>query len=187
MFNEFNRWSGLTFGGFMVGLWLQGLAEAQLLKRFSPKNDCATGSVASQSFGFPMDGAIQGGQYQIIEPNAAYLTINVPEVNLDTSDAELIINGDPTVSTGPSRRFIVRDMEPDKEYRFQIVAITANRANVERMEVKTIILRAGELQSVSLKPIRRRSIVQQELEQGALAGEGSSADFLETIAPDFVD
>lgn len=174
-----SRWISLSAVGLLASLCVQDFAEAQLFKRFSRTRDCATGSVASQGFGL----AFEEGQYQVIEPDAAYLTVNVPEVNLDTSDAELIINGDPTVSVGPSRRFIVRDLEPEKDYEFQIVAITANRANVERMEVKTITLRAGDMQTLSLKPTRRRSLVEQELEEFGQKQSGSIGELLESVPP----
>jgi uncharacterized protein (TIGR03000 family) len=143
------------------------MAEKKAEKGILPRrNDCATGSVAGGGGGMvfgEMQGFSDGTPYQVVEPNAAYLTINVPEVNLDNTDAVVTINGDPTASVGPARRFIIRDMEIDKEYDFQIIAVTANRAGVERMEVKKITLRSGDMQSVSMHPKRRRSDVEQEL------------------------
>lgn len=109
----------------------------------------------------------------IIEPNAIYLTVEVPEKTI------LMINGDPTISQGTKRYFVVRGLEPEEEYKFDIVAETANAAGVEMMERKELVLETGAIETVALKPVKRKKDVllveeQQKLEQAAKAAKVAS-------------
>jgi uncharacterized protein (TIGR03000 family) len=114
---------------------------------------CACGSGASGSYslsmgmpGLPM-GASAG---TLIEANAIYLNVTVPE------KAVLKINNDPTISEGPNRYFVIKDLDPTKEYKFTLVAETANAANVAMQETKTVTLKPGSLETVALKPVKRK-------------------------------
>jgi uncharacterized protein (TIGR03000 family) len=86
----------------------------------------------------------------ILEPDSIYLTVNVPE------DAILQVNGDPTISIGPTRYFVVRGLAAGRTYNFEIVAETANPAGVAMEEKKTIALTTGASEIVTLKPVKRK-------------------------------
>lgn len=87
---------------------------------------------------------------QIIEGDSIYLTVNLPELTV------LQINGDPTISLGPTRYFVVRGLDPMKTYTFEIVAETLNPAGVALEEKKTLKLRPGANEIVTLKPVKRK-------------------------------
>ena len=113
----------------------------------------------------PLAGAQPG---MIIEPNAIYLTVKVPEKTI------LMINGDPTISQGETRYFVVRGLEPDREYKFEIVAETVNPAGVEMLEKKALVLKTGAIETVALKPTKRKRDVllveeQQKKDEAAAA------------------
>jgi uncharacterized protein (TIGR03000 family) len=98
-----------------------------------------------------------GGVYssipgQIIEGDSIYLTVNVPE------KAIVQVNGDPTISQGPTRYFVVRGLEPGRVYSFEIVAETANPAGVAMEEKKLVKLHAGSTEIVSLRPVKRKAV-----------------------------
>jgi len=128
----------------------------------SVRAQCACGSSAiggsygSMAFGMPdemmigMPGDMMGTPGQVIEGDSIYLTIDVPD------KAILQINGDPTISIGPKRYFVIRNLEPDETYKFVIVAETANAAGVAMEETQTLKLKPGARESVSLKPIKRK-------------------------------
>ncbi|MBX3421666.1 MAG: TIGR03000 domain-containing protein [Pirellulaceae bacterium] len=95
---------------------------------------------------------------QILEANAIYLTVDVPEITLDCpTDAILTINGDKTASTGKSRRFIVRNLAPGEKYEFTVVAITTNRAGIELQQTQTFTLKTGDFKQIAMKPIKRKT------------------------------
>lgn len=99
----------------------------------------------------PFNGMTYPGMLErVVEEDAIYLTVNVPE------KAILKVNGDPTISVGPKRYFVIRNLEPGRSYKFKIVAETANAAGVAMEETKTVKLSAGSTGVVSLKPIRRK-------------------------------
>ncbi|MEZ6134539.1 MAG: hypothetical protein R3C53_06490 [Pirellulaceae bacterium] len=99
--------------------------------------------------GIPMAPPLpEGGQ--IIEGDSIYLTVNVPE------KAILTVNGDPTISTGPTRYFVVKGLDVEREYKFVIVAETANAAGVAMEQTETVKLKPGSSQVVTLKPVRRK-------------------------------
>ena len=139
------------------------------------------------------DGFGLGHPYMVLEPNALYLTVNVPEKNLDCpEDAIITVNGDPTASEGPSRRFIVRNLEPGKEYEFKVAAITKNRGGVELMQKEIVKLRVGDTHTMTMKPVRRKAdIEREEAEQAAKdAAEGaddSPSDFYDDFEPEDID
>jgi uncharacterized protein (TIGR03000 family) len=179
----------LAGGLVLLVIPFQSLALGKLGDRFGKKkNDCATGSVAPSAGGCCMDQEVggscgacgecsSGGECgcasMILEPNAVYLTVNVPEITLDCpEDAVLTVNGDPTATKGASRSFIVRNLEPGKEYEFKLAAITKNRGGVELMQKETIKLQVGDMHTVTMKPVRRKAdIERQEAEQAAQDAE----------------
>lgn len=91
------------------------------------------------------------GALQIFEEDAIYLTVNVPE---DT--APLTINGDPTISVGKTRYFVIRHLEPGRTYQFEIMAERANAAGVAMEEIKVIKVAAGSNRMLELNPIKRK-------------------------------
>ncbi len=86
----------------------------------------------------------------IIEGDSIYLTVNLPEL------AMLQVNGDPTISLGPVRYFVVRGLEPGKTYTFEFAAETLNPAGVPLLEKKTVKLKAGSNDIITLKPVKRK-------------------------------
>ena len=114
------------------------------------------------------DPLAMGQPGMIIEPNAIYLTVKVPEKTI------LMINGDPTISQGETRYFVVRGLEPEREYKFEIVAETVNPAGVEMLEKKSVVLKTGAIETVALKPVKRKRDVllveeQQKKDEAAAA------------------
>ena len=111
----------------------------------------ATGMAMMPSGMLPGTDPLAVGQPgMIIEPNAIYLTVKVPEKTI------LMINGDPTISQGETRYFVVRGLEADREYKFEIVAETVNPAGVEMLEKKSVVLKTGAIETVALKPVKRK-------------------------------
>lgn len=101
--------------------------------------------------GVPFEGDFPTGiPGQIIDDEAIYLTVNVPE------EAIVTINNDPTISDGPTRHFVVRHVEPDRAYKFVIVAETANPAGIALEQTKTVTLKPGEFEEVTLEPFKRK-------------------------------
>ncbi len=118
----------------------------------SASAQCCGGS-AMGGFGGEIIGDAMGmpiGPYQVMEADSIYFTVNVPE------KAILQINGDPTISLGPTRYFVVRGLEPGRTYSFEIVAETANPAGVAMEEKKTIKLTPGSSEIVTMKPVKRK-------------------------------
>ena len=200
-----NKLTSIVGGLVLLLIPLQSVGYGQLGKRLSKKSDCATSSVASSEAGccqsesagccqsecagccqaagggccnsvgmvFEIGGGSGFGYpYMVLEPNAIYLTVNVPEITLDCI---LAVNGDPTARAGASRRFIVRNLEPGKEYEFKVAAITKNRGGVELMQKETVKLNVGDVHMMTMKPVRRKAdIEREEAEQAAKdAAEGS--------------
>lgn len=182
-------------GGLVLLLFpFQSLAFCKFGKRQAMK-DCATNAVAPGHAGSGDAGCCMAEAAEcscvaegdgncwsmILEANAIYLTVNVPEISLDCpEDAVLTVNGDPTATKGASRRFIVRNLQPGKEYEFKIAAITKNRAGVELMQKETVKLEVGQMHTISLKPVRRKADIEKlEAEQAAKAAEESEEEYFE--------
>ncbi len=102
------------------------------------------GVISGDFMGMPMMPGL------IMEEDSIYLTVNVPE------KAILQINGDPTISLGPTRYFVVHGLEPGRTYSFEIVAETANPAGVAMEEKKTVKVQSGSNEIVTLKPVKRK-------------------------------
>lgn len=140
---------------------------------------CACGSpaMAGSPFAMGVNGVPMGATPgPIIEANAIYLNVNVPE------KAILKINGDPTISLGTSRHFVIKDLDPQHEYKFVIVAETANSAGVPMEETKTVKLKVGAIETVTLKPVKRKVVApvvvvdDAEADAEAPASDASQAD-----------
>ncbi len=121
--------------------------------------NCGGGSAVSQGYPAVADGMLFDGQLpagaqigQIIESDSIYLTVHVPE------KAIIKVNGDPTISVGPTRYFVVKGLEPGRDYKFVIVAETANAAGVPMEETQTVTLKPGTLENVTLKPVKRKKV-----------------------------
>ncbi len=72
------------------------------------------------------------------------LTINVP------ADAEVSINGRPTRSLGPERRYVSYGLEPGKVYPYVVSVVVRSPSNGEDSRVtRTIYVRAGEERQVA--------------------------------------
>lgn len=121
---------------------------------------CACGgssSAGAMSYGAPLAMGIEG---RIVEGDAIYLNVTVPET------AKLTVNGDPTISIGTNRYFVIRNLEPGRKYKFKVVAETANAAGVPMEETKVVELSPGATEFVSLKPFKRKSDQPAEPEEG---------------------
>ncbi len=152
---------------------------ALLLLNASASAQCACGGAASGGYsltmgmpGLPMDGSVG----QILEANAIYLTVNVPE------KAILKVNGDPTISLGTTRYFVIKELDPKHEYKFVIVAETANAAGVAMEETKTVKLKVGAMETVTLKPVKRKVIPPVVVADDAAAEEPEEAEKAEADA-----
>ncbi len=109
------------------------------------------------------------GALQIFEEDAIYLTVNVPE---DT--APLTINGDPTISLGKTRYFVIRHLEPGRTYQFEIMAERANAAGVAMEEIKVIKVAAGSNRMLELNPIKRKGDPDARTVEGEEDDEGTT-------------
>ena len=70
------------------------------------------------------------------------LTVEVP------ADAKIFVNGQETASTGENRQYISRNLKPGYNYTYEVRAeVTRDGKKVE--EVKTIDVRAGEVQQIA--------------------------------------
>jgi uncharacterized protein (TIGR03000 family) len=78
--------------------------------------------------------AIPGDEVQIV--------VSVP------SDAKVLVNGNPTTSTGATRRFVSRDLNPSESYRFEIQA-TYTVDGKEVTQSRTVIARAGGTEQIA--------------------------------------
>lgn len=121
---------------------------------------CACGGTASvysfdPSMGMPMGSPLPF----TIEGNAIYLTLKVPEL------ADVKINKDKTISAGTTRYYVIRGLEPDKEYEFDIRVVTLNPAGIELMEVQKVVLKTGAIETLSFKPVKRLTAVEKALEE----------------------
>lgn len=122
--------------------------------------------------GQPGDYSVPGGQ--VIESDSIYLTVSVPE------KAILTVNGDPTISVGTTRYFVIKGLDLSREYKFEIVAETANAAGVAMEETKTVKVRPGSTEMVTLKPVKRK-VVKKPAEEDAeknddVAAEGAAEE-----------
>jgi uncharacterized protein (TIGR03000 family) len=126
--------------------------------------------------GQPVDSAAPNGG-QLIESDSIYLTVSVPET------AILTVNGDPTISVGTLRYFVIKGLDRTREYQFEVVAETANAAGVAMEETKTVKLRPGSAELVTLKPVKRKVAKKPDAE----AGEKKVEDAGESKADDSAD
>lgn len=131
---------------------------------------CGNGASGGYSLAMGMPGVPMGASLgPIIEANAIYLNVNVPEKAL------LKVNGDPTISLGATRYFVIKDLDPQHEYKFVIVAETANAAGVRMEETKTVKLKVGAIETVTLKPIKRKVIAPSVVVDDAAAAEAEAS------------
>jgi uncharacterized protein (TIGR03000 family) len=75
--------------------------------------------------------------------NRATLVVNLPP------DAKLTLNGQPTLSTSTTRRFVTPPLQAGRQYQYSVRAEIV-RAGVPSVVERTIIVRANEESSVSL-------------------------------------
>lgn len=142
------KYLGLAFG------IVTSAAISPVSAQSMASGDCSCQS--SYQYYSEFDGQSWDG-WQIVDYNSISLTIDVPEISLDSpSDATLTINGDKTASTGKSRRFVVKNLQPGKSYNFTVVAVTTNRAGIELQQTEKITLKTGESRRISMKPIKRK-------------------------------
>ena len=114
-----------------------------------------TGEIAMQGFNPAWD---------ITEPDTIYLTVSVPE------EAVVEVNGDPTAMVGATRYFVIRHLDPERDYKFVISAVTLNPAGIPLEEKKTLVLGAGSRDSVSLAPYKRK-VEEEEIAEDDVPAE----------------
>lgn len=145
----------------------------------SAQCECGNGASGGYSLAMGMPGVPMGASLgQSIEANAIYLNVNVPEKAL------LKVNGDPTISLGTTRYFVIKDLDPQHEYKFVIVAETANAAGVPMEETKTVKLKVGAIETVTLKPVKRKVLAPTVIVDDAAAEEASSENSRDTTQAD---
>jgi uncharacterized protein (TIGR03000 family) len=130
-----------------IACYLCALASVLSANQISSAQCCggiAMGGYSSDMMGYSLTPG------QTIEGDSVYLTVSLPEA------AVLQINGDPTISLGATRYFVVRGLDSAKTYTFEIVAETLNPAGVALIEKKTLKLRPGANEIVVLKPVKRK-------------------------------
>jgi uncharacterized protein (TIGR03000 family) len=80
-------------------------------------------------------------------------------INLTVIVAEkaiVSINGEPTVTMGTSRPYIVRGLKEGKNYKFVVDGLVKNESGAEYAATETVTLKAGESKQVVLH-LRRRN------------------------------
>jgi uncharacterized protein (TIGR03000 family) len=70
--------------------------------------------------------------------------------------AVVTINGEPTTTKGTSRPYIVRNLVPNKQYRFKIEALVKQEDGAEYYSEKTETITAGNTKEVVLHVRRRK-------------------------------
>jgi uncharacterized protein (TIGR03000 family) len=70
--------------------------------------------------------------------------------------AVVTINGEPTTTKGTSRPYIVRNLAPNKQYRFKIEALVKQEDGAEYYSEKTETITAGNTKEVVLHVRRRK-------------------------------
>ena len=75
--------------------------------------------------------------------NTVVLDVTVP------SDAKVVVNDLPTTSTGEHRRYISRDLQPGRVYRYQVRA-EFMRDGKATIDEQTVELTAGDTRSITL-------------------------------------
>jgi uncharacterized protein (TIGR03000 family) len=89
--------------------------------------------------------------------------------------AIVTINGEPTFTKGLSRPYIVRGLQPGKNYKFVIQGLYKNEHGAEYFKEETITLEAGGSKQVVLQ-LRRRTRKPPEPQQpGAPAAPAAAA------------
>ena len=66
------------------------------------------------------------------------------------------INGEPTVTMGTRRPYIVRELTPGKTYKFEVEAVYKTEQGAEYADKEVVTLKAGESKEVVLH-VRRRN------------------------------
>ncbi|MDZ4848955.1 MAG: hypothetical protein SGI77_06655 [Pirellulaceae bacterium] len=69
------------------------------------------------------------------------------------------VNGEPTVTMGTSRPYIVRGLEAGKKYKFEIVGVYQTEALAEYAAKETVTVEAGGTKQVVLHLRRRNRII----------------------------
>jgi len=87
----------------------------------------------------------RAAQAESVAATEVQLMVEVPR------DAKVFVNGNPTTSSGSSRRFVSRDLDTKDAYRFEVQAIYEVEGK-EVTQTKTIIARPGSAESVVFDP-----------------------------------
>jgi uncharacterized protein (TIGR03000 family) len=78
--------------------------------------------------------------------NEIHLIVNLPE------EAKMFVNGNATSSTGKSRHFVSRDLQPGQSYRFDLkMVVEQDGETVERH--KTVVLESGRGEEVTFDSV----------------------------------
>jgi uncharacterized protein (TIGR03000 family) len=92
------------------------------------------------------ESSVQGSNYTYSKPTAGndeiQLFVDLPEA------ARVYVNGNPTTSTGASRRFVSRNLEGGSSYRFEVRAEQDVDGRLVTRE-KTVVLTPGSTESIS--------------------------------------
>jgi uncharacterized protein (TIGR03000 family) len=77
------------------------------------------------------------GQNTSLNSSDGLLSVNVPD------DAKIFVNGQPTTSTGASRQYVSRNLQPGFNYTYEVRAELVREGRTVE-QVKTVDVRAGE-------------------------------------------
>ena len=120
------------------------------------------GAVASDSFaqcacrgGSSQEGSYDSAMSQTAEAEMLLRQVDNPEEMFNLTvivqdKAIVIVNGEPTYTTGAFRNYVVRKLTPGKTYKFEVIGIFKNETGAEFAAKEDITFKAGESKQVVL-------------------------------------
>jgi uncharacterized protein (TIGR03000 family) len=159
---KYSSWYKVCSFGFCLAIL--GIFANQSL------GQCACGNSLSQSegivYGAISAGDVLGPESQLEEFDDPTKIINLTVVVHDKAIVK--INGEPTVTTGTVRPYIVRGLTPGKSYEFKIEGLVRQPKGDVYFATKTIKLSAGKSEQVVLN-VRRANREDHKPEAAAAA------------------
>ena len=125
----------------------------------------------SYSTANPNSYAVSRVSPEAISPNEIHLIVNLPE------NAQMFVNGNPTTSTGKSRHFVSRDLEPGQSYRFDLkMVVEEDGKPVEKQRV--VVLESGRGEEVTFDVATNsdpvETVLQLNVPEGAIVSLGNN-------------
>jgi uncharacterized protein (TIGR03000 family) len=138
-------------------LFTAGLAVASLgiaASRANAQCACPTGNIVEGGSYMAMAAPAELGPESLLE-EVADDPATVCNLSVVVHDKAVVsVNGEPTVTMGTVRPYIVRGLKPEKSYKFEIQALLRQPKGDVYVAKETITLKGGESKQVVLK-VRR--------------------------------